>query len=167
MKSLMCFWLICVSLLCSAQKTYKIISVHDGDTFEIIKNGKKQSCRIANIDAPELKQSFGINSRDSIRSLILGNEIIIDSIGTDIYTRMIVSAKVKGHRLDSLIIQKGWAWHYSIYSKESLLADCMKSAMSQNLGLWSCGKQNVCPPWLFRKYNLLNKSKYCKSCNNK
>ena len=166
MRYLVSFSFFYLFVTCFSQKTYKVISVHDGDTFEIIKNGKRQSCRIANIDAPELKQSFGINSRDSIRSLILGKEIIIYPIGTDIYNRMIVSAKVKGLRIDSLIIQKGWAWHYSIYSKESLLADCMKTAMSQNLGLWSCGKQNVCPPWLYRKYNLLNKSKYCKSCNN-
>ena len=48
MKSLMCLCLVCVSLHCSAQKLYKVMSVHDGDTFEIIKNGKKQSCRIAN-----------------------------------------------------------------------------------------------------------------------
>jgi micrococcal nuclease len=166
MRYIYSFVFVCLFSVCFSQKTYKVISVHDGDTFEIIENGKRQSCRIANIDAPELKQSFGINSRDSIRSLILGKEIIIYPIGTDIYNRMIVSAKVKGLRIDSLIIQKGWAWHYSIYSKESLLADCMKTAMSQNLGLWSCGKQNVCPPWLYRKYNLLNKSKYCKSCNN-
>ena len=115
MKSLICFLLVCVSLHCSAQKLYKVISVHDGDTFEIIKNGKKQSCRIANIDAPELKQSFGINSRDSLSKLILGKEIIVDSLTMDIYNRMIVSPRVNGQNIDYLMIRNGWAWHYSIY----------------------------------------------------
>jgi endonuclease YncB( thermonuclease family) len=165
MKSLICFLLVCVSLHCSAQKLYKVISVHDGDTFEIIKNGKRQSCRIANIDAPELKQSFGINSRDSLSKIILGKDIIVDSLTMDIYNRMIVSPRVNGQNIDYIMIRNGWAWHYSIYSKSAFLTKTMNLAISQNLGLWSCGIQDVCPPWLYRKYNRINKIKYCKSCN--
>ena len=165
MRYLVSFSFFCLFVTCFSQKTYKVISVHDGDTFEIIKNGKRQSCRIANIDAPELKQSFGINSRDSLSKLILDKEIIIDSLTMDIYSRMIVSPRVNGQSVDYIMIRKGWAWHYSIYSKSAFLEKTMNLAISQKLGLWSCGIQGVCPPWLYRKYNRINKIKYCKSCN--
>jgi endonuclease YncB( thermonuclease family) len=165
MKYLVSFSFFCLFVACFSQKTYKVMSVHDGDTFEIIKNGKKQSCRIANIDAPELKQSFGINSRDSLSKLILGKEIIVDSLTMDIYNRMIVSPRVNGQNIDYIMIRNGWAWHYSIYSKSAFLEKTMNLAVSQKLGLWSCGIQGVCPPWLYRKYNRINKIKYCKSCN--
>jgi micrococcal nuclease len=165
MKYLVSFSFFCLLLTCFGQKTYKILSVHDGDTFEIIKNGKKQSCRIVNVDAPELKQSFGTNSRDSLSKLILGKEIIVDSLGMDIYGRMIVLPKLNGQNIDYMLIRNGWAWHYSVYSKSAFLTKSMNLAISQNLGLWSCGIQDVCPPWLYRKYNRLNKIKYCKSCN--
>jgi micrococcal nuclease len=165
MRYIVSFTFLCLFVACFSQKTYKVISVHDGDTFEIIKNGKKQSCRIANIDAPELKQSFGINSRDSLSKLILGKEIIVDSLTMDIYNRMIVSPKVNGQNIEYIMIRNGCAWHYSIYSKSTYLEKTMNLAISQNLGLWFCGIQNVCPPWLYRKYNRINKIKYCKSCN--
>lgn len=165
MKRLVYLGLFCVSLHCASQKSYKIISVHDGDTFEIIKKGKKQSCRIANIDAPELKQSFGLESRDSLRLIILDKMVLVDSLGTDLYRREIVSIKVEGRSLDSILIRKGFAWHYEAYSKKPQLKSLMQLSINDGLGIWKCGTIGVCPPWLYRKFNFMNKTRYCNSCN--
>jgi micrococcal nuclease len=165
MKCLVWLWLLCVSLHCYSQKSYKIISVHDGDTFQIIKNGKKQSCRVASIDAPELNQTFGIASRDSLRNLILDKIVIVDSLGTDLYRRQIVCVKVQGRSLDSLLVRKGFAWHYEAYSKNPQLKNLMQLSINDGLGIWKCGTTGVCPPWLYRKFNFFNKVRYCNSCN--
>lgn len=164
MRVLIGVWFVCMSLLCSAQISIKVIEVHDGDTFKIIRFGKKVSCRMTNIDAPELKQGYGVASRDSLRALILNKTVIVDSLGTDLYKRMLVSVKVNGKRLDSLMIRKGWAWQYAAYSNDLMLSNCMQNAINEHLGLWICGKEKVCPPWLYRKYNVLNKYKYCNEC---
>ena len=165
MKCLVWVWLLCVSLHCYSQKSYKIISVHDGDTFQIIKKGKKQSCRIASIDAPELKQSFGIASRDNLRNLILNKTVFIDSLGTDLYQRQIVAVRVQNVSLDSLLVRTGFAWHYVAYSKNPQLKNLMQLSINEELGIWKCGIVGACPPWLFRKFNFINKARNCNRCN--
>ena len=165
MRALLIISCFCVGLRCFAQIPVKVVEVRDGDSFHGLWNGKKYLCRLTHIDAPELKQNFGMAARDSVRKLMLGKAVIVDSLGTDLYKRVLVSVKVDGMRLDSLMIRKGWAWHYAAYSKNHMLADCMKHAISENKGLWSCGIWEVCPPWLYRKYNYQNKLRSCNGCN--
>ena len=165
MKRLIAIGTLFCALNSVAQMTVKVVEVRDGDSFHGLWNGKKHLCRVAHIDAPELTQNYGIAARDSVRKLMLGKEVIMDSIGTDLYKRVLVSVKVDGILLDSLMIRKGWAWHYAAYSKSHILADCMKYAISDNKGLWSCGIWEVCPPWMYRKYNYQNRLRSCKGCN--
>ena len=46
----------------------------------------------------------------------------------------------------------GWS------SKEDYLA------IGEGFGLWHCGTNKVCPPWIFRSFNKLNRIKYCSGC---
>ncbi len=50
--------------------TVKPGSVYDGDTLRVFCNGQESKIRFACIDAPETKQTGGIESRDHLRSLI-------------------------------------------------------------------------------------------------
>jgi endonuclease YncB( thermonuclease family) len=45
-------------------------SVHDGDTLRVIKGQQEKKIRFACIDAPEIAQQNGIQSRDYLRSLV-------------------------------------------------------------------------------------------------
>lgn len=164
MRCLVLIVCFCLAVRCIAQTPLRVVSVHDGDTFEVLLNGVKRSCRLTNIDAPEIGQKYGTASRDSLRKLVLGKMVSIEITGTDKYKRLLVSAKVDGLRVDSLMIRKGWAWHYIEYSSDAMLASVMKAAINENLGLWSCGIWGVCPPWLFRHYNYRNKLTYCNGC---
>ena len=52
--------------------TGAVTKVHDGDSIHITPKGEKRVIiRLAGIDAPEIKQPFGIASRDRLRSMIL------------------------------------------------------------------------------------------------
>lgn len=118
------------------QTTARIIRVKDGDTFVGLWNGQKHDCRIANIDAPELKQHFGIESKDSLSKYILGRVLILDSLKQDIYKRSIVTLKIGNKRLDSISIRNGWAWQYIGYNDETILANSMQEAILEGKGLW-------------------------------
>ncbi|MDX2191250.1 MAG: thermonuclease family protein [Bacteroidota bacterium] len=142
------------------QITARIIRVKDGDTFVGLWNGRKHDCRIANIDAPELKQYFGTAAKDSLSKYILGKVLILDSLNLDIYGRNIVSLKIGNKRLDSISIRNGWAWQYIGYNDETLLANAMQDAILEGKGLWKCGLQKVCPPWIWRHLNARNKRLY-------
>lgn len=69
----------------------KVTAVHDGDTFKATVDLGfsvlvEQTFRMQGINAPELKgmtMKAGLESRDKLRELILGKEIIIKSFKPD------------------------------------------------------------------------------------
>ena len=67
--------------------TVRVVEVRDGDSFHGLWNGKKYLCRLTHIDAPELKQNYGIAARDSVRKLMLGKVVIVDSLGWTSYKK--------------------------------------------------------------------------------
>jgi len=44
-------------------------SVHDGDTLRVVRGDEELKVRLCGIDAPEIRQPLGIESRDYLRSL--------------------------------------------------------------------------------------------------
>ena len=150
MRFLLLFSLLLASSCSFGQISARVIRVKDGDTFVGLWNGQNYDCRLVHVDAPEIKQAYGVSSRDSLSKLILGKMVAIDSIKSDLYGRVLVDVRLGNIRLDSLLIVKGWAWHYAAYSSDAMLADRMVYACIQGVGLWRCSKSIVCPPWVYR-----------------
>jgi micrococcal nuclease len=165
MKKIIFFLVALFSIsLAIAQHEARVIRVKDGDTF-IAEWGKKSyTCRLENIDAPELSQNFGYESYLALNDLILGQTIMVTPHKIDLYGRSLVTVTINNKRVDSILIRNGFAWLYVNYCHEALLKQCMQDAIDNKLGLWHCGKEHVCPPWLYRHYNYRNKLKYCKGC---
>jgi len=156
---------MCFLAQSNAQQTARVVRVKDGDTYVFKTDNRSFTVRLNKIDAPELKQNGGYGSYQFVSSLIIGKVVTYDSTGKDLYGRVLVSAKLNGLRLDSIIIRNGWAWHYVYYDRETMLDTLMQQAISDKLGLWACGVSKVCPPSLWRGYNSRNRAKYCKGCN--
>lgn len=74
----------------------KVISVEDGDTIEIMLNGKEEQIRFCGIDAPEMKQALGQQSRSKLQTLIDGakGEVIIVVTDIDRYKRKVAEVFV-------------------------------------------------------------------------
>jgi len=149
MKQLQIFILILLN--CFAVKAQRIMQVHDGDTYKVLLNGKLQTVRLQNIDAPELDQHFGKAARDSVASQILFHTVQLDSNGRDLYGRLLVNIRIDGMSLDSLLIANGWAWVYTAYSTNPQLSIYEAAAKQKSLGLWQC--TDPVPPWIWRKMN--------------
>jgi micrococcal nuclease len=147
-----------------AQKKARVIGVKDADTYIFEIDKQAVTVRLNKIDAPELKQPSGVSAFEFVQNLIIGKIVTYESTGKDKYGRLLASAKLDGKRLDSLIICNGWAWHYVVYDKEVLLQTMQEMAITNHLGLWKCGLNKVCPPWIWRSYNARNRAKYCKGC---
>jgi len=160
------FFLATLLLACVAhsQQEARVLRVKDGDTFIAEWKHHTYTCRLEHVDAPELSQAFGYEAYKALSRLVSGRKIIITAHKKDLYGRTLVCVAIDGKRLDSLLIRNGFAWHYSAYSNEALLKQCMQDAIQDKAGLWHCGKESVCPPWLYRQYNYKNKQKYCLSC---
>ncbi len=117
-----------------------LIRVIDGDTYEVLLNGKKKHIRLMNVDAPELKQAFGAAIKDSLINLLKAKTVKIEIFKLDIYGRMLAKVSYQGKALDSLLVAKGWAWCYEKYNTNNLLAMQQIVAIQQRKGLWNCPK---------------------------
>lgn len=130
-------------------------SIYDGDTLRVNCAGEELRIRFCGIDAPELKQPMGIESRDHLRSLIAQGDgsITIIPIEQDRFGRTVAELMLPvGDReinLNSQMTLDGYAWHYTKYSgncpSKQAIADGEAIAKEQEIGLWPT------PPWKWRK----------------
>lgn len=148
-----------------SQEEARVIKVIDGDTYILRTGNINHNIRLLNVDAPEIKQNWGLKSKLKVVELIINKNVVFEIIGKDKYGRELVNIEIEGKSLDSILIANGWAWYYINYGHDPELNKLMKNAIDRNLGLWECGVNNVCPPWLFRHFNRRNKMKYCTGCN--
>ncbi len=138
---------------------------YDGDTISVSRNGEKLKVRFACIDAPELKQPLGKESRDYLRELISSSRGIDGSRGkvglnivtSDRYGRSVAEVWVdtpqRGKELvQSLMVVKGLAYAYEQYKDDCPTWEGVKSAQDSakqlRLGVWGGNHQE---PWAYRR----------------
>jgi endonuclease YncB( thermonuclease family) len=126
----------------------KVIGVKDGDTIEVLIDGKPMKIRLFGIDCPEKKQAYGTKAKDFTASLSFGKTVSIQSKGTDKYRRMLGFVFLPdGRNLNHELVKAGYAWRYK-YNKNNLLLMLEAQARNKRLGLWADAKP--IPPWEFR-----------------
>jgi len=139
---------------------YEVIpgSVHDGDTLRVRSpKGEVIKVRFACVDAPELKQSLGQESRNYLRSMIneAGGKVKIKILDVDRYGRSVAELWTKSGLLQSRMTAAGMAFAYDQYSKDCPNWDAVKSseksAMEFKRGVWR--SPNFERPWDYRKSN--------------
>jgi endonuclease YncB( thermonuclease family) len=139
---------------------YEVIpgSVHDGDTLRVRSSkGEVLKVRFACVDAPELKQPMGEESRNHLRSLIneAGGKVKLQVIETDRYGRSVAELWTKKGLLQSQMTASGMAFAYDQYSKNcpnwDAVKNAEKTAIEYRLGVWR--SPNFERPWHYRKQN--------------
>lgn len=124
-------------------------NVHDGDTFRLTKDdGSLIKVRLANIDAPEITQPYGIMSRDLLDSYINEKTVKVDIQTTDRYGRKVGVLHVGDKQVNRLMVANGLAWHYTKYSKDKGLISIENDAKTKKIGLWR--DNNPISPWEYR-----------------
>jgi micrococcal nuclease len=139
--------------------------VIDGDTFEILWNGVKTRCRIMNIDAPELKQDFGIRSMDTLVKYLDRKIVKIQQTSKtkkfDLYGRMLVNvwSPMYNNRLDILLVATGTVWYDDVNGTYPPSVIAQQNARTERKGLFACDDTPTpaIPPRLFRSMNAKQK----------
>ena len=126
-----------------------ITYVYDGDTVKILDNAEEYKLRIADIDAPEKAQPYGLKSRRALMRLCLRANIHAALSGMDKYQRRLGKLTCNGQDASLFMVKNGHAWFYQHYSTDSTLLDAEQEARRNKLGLWASKQQT--PPWLWRK----------------
>lgn len=126
----------------------RVVAVHDGDTLTVLRYGRAFKVRLNAIDAPELGQAYGRQSRKSLSSLCFGRYAVVESVGQDKYNRTLARVRCGALDVNAEQLRRGMAWHYAQYSHDPELQQLETEARGKGVGLWAAGQAR--PPWVFR-----------------
>jgi micrococcal nuclease len=138
-------------LLCAADFTGAVVSVQDGDTLTVLRDGEAVRVRLNAIDCPEKNQPSGVQARQFTANLAFGTTVTVVGEDIDRYGRIVGFVILPdGKNLNHEIVAAGWAWWYRKYAPEDLSVRTLESeARRSRLGLWAYAAP--IPPWEWRK----------------
>lgn len=118
-------WLITPARADPGRIAATVVAVHDGDTITVvIHGGATERVRLAAIDAPELTQPFGRESRDLLAQSVDGRSIELDQLPhRDRWQRLLAFVHVEGRNENLEQLRRGAA----ILAAERYLS-CLKDS---------------------------------------
>ena len=138
-------FLLLLLLLTLPARAQLVVDVHDGDTIRL-QSG--QRVRLWGIDAPELKQAYGVQARDHLARLCQGKVVRLEPHGEDRYGRLLAVVWVGRVCCNESLLRAGLAWWYRKYTPDERLYEGLeRAARVARVGLW--GSPHV-EPWEFR-----------------
>ena len=98
---------------------------------------------MAYIDAPEINQAYGTQSRDNLIDAALNKKAKVRVFEADRYQREVAQVSVGTIDLNLMQIRDGAAWHYESYAKKQQsktaytdYSAAQKQAKEKRKGLW-------------------------------
>lgn len=154
-KSIVFAFLFCMSMESRAETFFaKVVWVSDGDTVKVLREDKETNkvsiIRLAEIDAPETDQNYGMESKLILADLILGEKVKIVSIGRDDNKRYIGNIYKNGKWINAEMVRLGAAWVYFYFAKSMSIFELGKDAIKNRSGLWGVEGEKI-EPWIWRK----------------
>ena len=147
------FVLIIANVSFAEQFNGKVSKVIDGDTIWVRSDSTTVKVRLSYIDAPELKQMFGIQSKKYLTSLVLNKNVEIHSYRRDRYKRVIGEVYIHNNKesvfINAKLLKSGHAWVYKRYRKNPYLMNLENFARMKKNGIWNL--DNPKEPWKYRK----------------
>ena len=127
-----------------------VVSVHDGDTLTVLVVKQQVKIRLAEIDAPELRQQFGQGSKQSLAELCFQQPAHVELLARDRYGRSVGKVRCREVDAGARQVATGMAWVYDRYSKPtSPLYALQEAAKAARRGLWA--DNDPVPPWEWRR----------------
>ncbi|MBX9658865.1 MAG: thermonuclease family protein [Nitrospiraceae bacterium] len=149
--------LLCIAVLAvtatgwAADFSGSVVSILDGDTIDVLHNGRAERIRFNGIDCPEKGQAYGQKAKHAASDLAFGKEVTLHTHGRDKYGRTIAEVLLSdGTNVNHELVKDGWCWWYRKYAPgDAVLAALESEAREAKRGLWA-DPQPV-PPWEWRK----------------
>ncbi len=134
----------------------KVTRVIDGDTLDVEvrrlwSRPRVYRVRLFAIDAPEMSQPMGRESRDFLAQEIAGESCRMRVMDTDRYRR-IVAVIYRRRYLKSVnvaMVRAGYAYAYEQYGSLPRLKRAENRARARRLGVWQRSGQTL--PWEYRQ----------------
>ncbi|WP_454436108.1 thermonuclease family protein [Thauera mechernichensis] len=127
-----------------------VVAIADGDTLTLVNEDFRQiKVRLAEIDAPKMRQAFGARSRQSLAEVCYKKRAVVRGFDVDRYQRVVGRVKCDGKDANAAQVRRGMAWVYDQYAKDKTLYRLQDEARSAGRGLWA--DQHHVAPWDWRR----------------
>lgn len=135
------------------KKIYSVVKVVDGDTLDVLIEGKVERLRLIGINTPETVdprkpvECFGVEASNKAKTILSGKRVSLESDDTqgerDKYSRLLRYVFLEdGTNFNLLMIKEGYAYEYTYslpYKYQSEFKAAQKSAETNKKGLWASG----------------------------
>lgn len=131
--------------------TALVVSVKDGDTIEVLANGRAIKIRLHGIDCPEKRQAYGTRAKLATAILTFGQTVTIHPYERDKYGRTVAEVTLADEtNVNQLLVKDGWCWWYRKYAPDNTVLETLETEARQTKrGLWN--DSHPVPPWVYRK----------------
>ena len=134
----------------------KVFDVHDGDTIKVQLDSGPIKVRFHGVDAPELNQAHGGESRNALLRLVNNRVVDLEPIGQSSYDRLVAIVYVGDVNVNEAMVKSGEAWAARKYIRkrsESSWCAYENAARQMRRGLWSKRSEERIDPreWYHRK----------------
>ncbi|WP_226989333.1 thermonuclease family protein [Desulfuromonas sp. TF] len=126
-----------------------LVKITDGDTVEVLHNGRAERIRLHGIDTPEKGQAYGNKAKHFVLDIAAQKIVTVEVKDTDRYGRTVGEVILPdGRSLNRELVREGYAWWYRKYSNDASLGVLEAEARAAGKGLWR--DKNPVPPWVWR-----------------
>ncbi len=128
--------------------TGRVVRVKDGDSLVVERYDVKRTSeiRLAGIDAPELDQPWGIQSRSGLRRIVLGKDVQVEVTDRDRYGRLVGKLWQGRAYVNAKMTLSGHAWAFDRYLPDKEIRAGQEEAKRAGRGLWSLPEPDRIPP---------------------
>jgi endonuclease YncB( thermonuclease family) len=137
---------LCAPLASIAARFEAVVShVTDGDTVWVrpVSGGPPQQVRIEGIDAPEICQAFGSQSRDALAARVMRKRVTLTTRGSDDFRRTVARVRLGREDVGAWLVTQGYAWSYRFRSDAGPYRREESSARQARRGLWASGSPQL------------------------
>lgn len=114
--------------------SYRAMRVIDGDTFE---TEERQLIRLSGIDAPELENCNGPESKQALEQLILNQNLYVKAIYRDSGNRLISHVYNNNGSVSEQLIKSGMAYYSANAVDDPALGQASDAAREAKLGIFN------------------------------
>ena len=117
---------------------------------DVLVNSKPVRVRLAEIDAPERRQAYGLRAKQALSDLVFQLIVTVRESAPDTrWGRVVGTLKVDGRDVNQVMVAAGMAWVYRKYVVRWVLLDVEAEARAARRGLWADAQAE--PPWEWRR----------------
>jgi len=128
----------------------RVVHVRDGDSLTLLVDGSEIHVRLAQIDAPELDQPYGLDSRAALAAMVADATVRAEVIELDRYGRSVAEVYRDGRHINREMVEQGHAWAYTRYARSIQVIELEDAARAAQRGLWKLPESQRDAPWVWR-----------------